>query len=130
MTIYNKPDHALYYILTILYLCLEPIGFCLPLSSFPRNEHLITICGHHHHHVCHPCSILDVDLTYLIHNTIVNVSPLGCLNYPNPNIGLSHILHCAQIIRSGKPQAKLSKTAKNIDSPKLLSWISAINSDV
>jgi hypothetical protein len=89
MTIYHKPDHALYCILTILYLFLEPIGFCFSLYSFPRIEHLITICGHHHHHVCHPCSTLDVDITYLMQNTRIEVTPLCCLNYPKPNIGLS-----------------------------------------
>jgi hypothetical protein len=35
---------------------------------------------------------LDVDLTFLNHNTRVMVSPFGCLNYPKPNIGLSNVI--------------------------------------
>jgi hypothetical protein len=94
-----KPDHALYCVLTSktkcssLYLYLEPLHFVFSLSSFLRIEHLIITCGHQHHHVCHLCSILDVDLSYLIHNPRVKISPLSCLNYPKPNTRLSMLHH-------------------------------------
>ena len=116
MAIYHKPDHAFFCVLTgktkcpSLYLCLDPLHFVFPLSSFPRIEHLIITCGHQHHRMCHPCSILDVDLTYLIHNPRVKISPLGCLNYLKPNTRLSmlhqwllrgHIWHLGQSPRRG-----------------------------
>jgi hypothetical protein len=59
---------------------------------FSRYEQLITICGHHHHRECHPCSTLDMDIPFLIHNTRIMVSPLDCLNYPKPNLGLSRVV--------------------------------------
>jgi hypothetical protein len=75
----------------ILYLCLTHRILFFSFF-FSRYEQLITICGHHHHHVCHPCSTLDMDITFLIHNTSIMVSPLDCLNYLKPNFGLSRVV--------------------------------------
>lgn len=65
--IYHKSNHALCCVLTdkIKFLAI-PLSWTLAFCFYPSSscgEHLIIICGHHHHfHGCHYCSTLDVYL--------------------------------------------------------------------